>query len=55
MYKLRDSYLEPSQNVNFLQEWELFRVVGAVGDDVVDNIRDTFVVEMNQNLQRNAI
>ena len=38
--------------MNFLQERELLWVVGAVGDDVVDNIRDTFVVEMNQDLQR---
>ena len=40
--------------MNFLQERELLWVVGAVGDDIVDNIRDTFVVEMNQNLERNA-
>ena len=28
--------------------------MGAVGDNVIDNIRDTFVVEMNQDLERNA-
>ena len=38
--------------MNFLEERELLWVVGPVGDDVVDDIRDTFVVEMNQDLQR---
>ena len=40
--------------MNFLQEWELFWVVGAVGDNVIDNIRDAFVIEVNQDLQRNG-
>ena len=40
--------------MNFLQEWELFWIVGAVGDNVIDNIRDAFVIEVNQDLQRNG-
>ena len=44
--------MESSQYVNFFEERELLWVVGPVGDDVVDDIRDTFVVEMNQDLQR---
>ena len=39
--------------MNFLQEWELFWVVDAMGDNVIDNIRDAFVIEVNQDLQRN--
>ena len=38
--------------MDFLQEWVFFWVVGPVCDDVIDNIRDTFVIEMNQDLQR---
>ena len=41
--------------MNFLQEWELLWVVGAMDDNVIDDIRDASVIEVNQDLQGNGV
>ena len=44
------NYLKPSEDVNFFKKWKLFRIVSPVGDNVIENIRYTSVIHVDQDL-----
>ena len=41
--------------MDFFQEWELFRIMSPVSHDVIENIGNTSVVHVNQDLHTQSV